>query len=169
MDTINPEAANKETKLSPAQARLLAAAAAHPRGIVEPTSKATERAGHNRTVEALAGQGLIRQLSPQEGEAAREESSPGAPSWIITAAGLRAIGLPDVMLSEGALLESEESAGAGDPDEKAGGSASQQPAEDPVTSEGCLTSSETSGARTNKSEVLLGLLRQEARAPALKR
>lgn len=88
------------TNISKAQAQLLAAAAGHPQGLLPTGTGGRAGLAHGRTVQALLRRGLVRRVT-YESIGAASPTEGGGLTWHITAAGLLAIGRPDVLLGTG--------------------------------------------------------------------
>ena len=88
------------TNISKAQAQLLAAAAGHPQGLLPTGTGGKASPGHDRTVQALLRRGLVREVTCESTGDASPTEGDGL-TWHITAAGLLAIGRPDVLLGTG--------------------------------------------------------------------
>ena len=99
------------TNISKAQAQLLAAAAGHPQGLLPTGTGGKARPGHDRTVQALLRRGLVRQVTCESTGDASPTEGDGL-TWHITAAGLLAIGRPDVLLGAGRATGETEGASA---------------------------------------------------------
>ena len=94
MSTMNYAEGNG-TNISKAQAQLLAAAAGHTQGLLPTGTGGKAGLAHSRTVQALLRRGLVRQVTCESTGDASPTEGDGL-TWHITAAGLLAIGRPDV-------------------------------------------------------------------------
>jgi hypothetical protein len=86
---------NQTTKLGDTQLVLLSAASQRQDRRVTPSDTITERA-FTRALNGLVKQGLVSAVEPDPEQRARGDGDAQPPAFVVTPAGLTAIGLPDV-------------------------------------------------------------------------
>jgi hypothetical protein len=96
MTTTRKKTVSRPAKVSTVQQQILKHAAAHPDGLVPNELEGSSAAALGRAVSGLAKQKLVQELPP--GASGEEGDGQAGRRFRITAAGLAAIGAPDVMV-----------------------------------------------------------------------